>query len=107
MQITLFCEKDSAEPHCCFSPTDPIRILIGPDSAQKKAARAGRAASLLQQLVLTYADGTSTATCLPLIVPLTLKLPTGGGAWKKPVKCNVPPVVPGPLTVMSATMELS
>src|SRR5438477_8938917 len=54
-----------------------------------------------------YASGTSTATLWPPSAPETPKLPTGPGASHVPSTCSVPPAVPDPLTVRSATSDRS
>src|SRR4249920_2853909 len=46
-------------------------------------------------------------TCFPPSMPETLNLPTGPGTTHDPSTCKMPPAVPDPLTVRSATDKLS
>src|SRR6516162_8770600 len=54
-----------------------------------------------------YASGTKAATLRPPSIPEILNLPTGPAASHVPAMCRLPPAVPEPLTITSATNDRS
>lgn len=97
------------------SPVDSSRRSAGAGTVSLRSSRLAPALALVDAVspllgmrpAHCQASGTSTATRSSSSVPEIFKLPTGPGAWNVPSTCRVPPAVPAPLTVMSATNDLS